>query len=132
VKLHALRGQEFCGVTAPDAVSALENLLRWNADAAGQVLGVIAQKLLRKVCPDCQGVGCDACQGIGYRGRTAAFEVLSNSTEMLKLLHARAPRSEILACALRNGMMTLAQAAAQKVEEGVTTEAEARRVVGTS
>ena len=122
------------GVTAPDAVSALENLLRWNADAAGQTLGVIAQKLLRKVCPDCaaalEGAGCDACKGIGYRGRTAAFEILSTeSPDMQRLLHARAPRSEILACALRSGMTTLAAAAARKVEEGVTTEAEARRVV---
>lgn len=97
------------GVTAPDAVSALENLLRWDADAAGQTLGVIAQKLLRKVCPDCQGAGCDACKGIGYHGRTAAFEILStDSTEMQKLLHARAPRSEILACARRSGRTTLA------------------------
>jgi type II secretory ATPase GspE/PulE/Tfp pilus assembly ATPase PilB-like protein len=64
------------GVTAHDAESAREILSAGDPQQApGQVLGIIVQRLVPKPCTECQGKGCDACSGSGYRGRTGVFEI---------------------------------------------------------
>ena len=54
---------------------ALELLRRWAPRATDQLLGVVAQRLVPRVCEACQGNGCDACHGAGRRGRRAVFEI---------------------------------------------------------
>jgi type II secretory ATPase GspE/PulE/Tfp pilus assembly ATPase PilB-like protein len=98
------------GVTATDAAHAVEQLLEWEPERVpGHLLGVIAQRLVRRRCAECAGSGCEACRQTGYRGRTAVFEVLAtDSIAMRKLLRARAPREELYAGAARDGMIPFA------------------------
>jgi general secretion pathway protein E len=100
------------GLTAADAGYALEQLTQWEPQrAAGHLLAIIAQRLVRRPCDECAGSGCEACRRTGYRGRTAVFEVLSTtSPAMRRLLRARASRAELYACAAREGVIPLAQA----------------------
>lgn len=120
---------------------------------ASSLTGVLAQRLVRRNCPHCvkpyqpeaavldrfsikdegtqfmRGAGCDACQGIGYRGRTAIGELLFMSEELAELVLGR-PRTRILhEAAVRNRMVTLAEDATQRVREGVTSLDELKRVL---
>ncbi|MBX7255185.1 MAG: GspE/PulE family protein [Candidatus Hydrogenedentes bacterium] len=120
---------------------------------ASSVTGVLAQRLVRLVCPHCaaqdnpegsqlapygllvregeyrQGRGCDACQGIGYRGRTAVGELLHVNGEISDLVLARSRTSVLHEAAIANGMVTLAQDGAARVRAGETTLEELRRVI---
>lgn len=118
------------------------------------VRGIIAQRLLRKICTECresdpapraeyinylgvQGVtinysrgrGCPACGGAGYRGRVGVFEVLIFDDELRAMIVDKASMSELQSYAERAGMVTLRQNAINLVMQGVTTVDEAIRVV---
>jgi general secretion pathway protein E len=116
------------GLTAADAGYALEQLTQWEPQrAAGHLLAIIAQRLVRRSCGECAGSGCEACRRTGYRGRTAVFEVLPTTSPALrKLLRARASRAELYACAAGEGVIPLAQAAtrlgADRVENAGKSE----------
>ncbi|NUM56292.1 MAG: type II/IV secretion system protein [Candidatus Hydrogenedentes bacterium] len=121
--------------------------------AASSVSGVLAQRLVRMVCPNCaepyepepglvaaygladfagpfrRGRGCDACQGIGYKGRTAVGELLRVDEPFAERVLARVRTSELHDAALASGMRPLAHAAAQCVRDGVTTLEELKRVL---
>lgn len=115
------------------------------------IVGVIAQRLVRKICPNCaeeytsdkhdlqllgldktvslkQGKGCSLCNGSGYKGRTAIFEVLEITKELKMLIDGNATESEIEQCATKNGMVFLRKACLNKVLQGVTTIDEMLRV----
>lgn len=115
------------------------------------VVGVIAQRLVRKICPNCmeeytsderemrllelhapaqirQGKGCSLCNGSGYKGRTAIFEVLEITREIKALIDRGAPENEIEECATKGGMRFLRKVCIQKVLQGVTTIDEMLRV----
>jgi type IV pilus assembly protein PilB len=116
---------------------------------------LVAQRLVRRVCPDCRetyaasaeemaelgrageqgrilarGAGCTACGGTGYRGRVGLFEVLPMSEEIRRLVSERASTAEIQKTAVAEGMRTLRDDGVRLCLEGVTTADEVRRVAG--
>ena len=108
------------------------------------VTGVLAQRLIRANCPACakeyapsdallaryglsgrkmefkRGVGCEACRGIGFAGRTAIGEFLQVGGEISDLVLTRPPTSRIQAMAVGAGMTTLLEDALDRVAVGVT------------
>jgi len=118
------------------------------------MLGALAQRLVRKICPHCiekyeasgeelrklgfpvgedrvvlhRGKGCKQCRGTGYSGRLGVFEIFPMSEKLKKLVADRAPDSELRQVAIREGMTTLREDAWSKVLAGKTTVEEALRV----
>lgn len=117
------------------------------------VVGIIAQRLVRKLCPECrrakeatekekklleapsgmplmvyEPVGCEKCGGIGYKGRTAIYEIMPITAKIRSHIHGRVTADELKDIAVSEGMNTLRMAAAQKVKEGVTSCAEMIKV----
>ena len=124
---------------------------------ANSMVGVVAQRLMRKVCTDCskleeitpeeekllgislsytekprmirKACGCPACNHTGYRGRVAVHEILMIDREVRRLITEGAPVEEIKEYAVRNqGMRTLKQAALHYLENGITTVEEVMKV----
>jgi general secretion pathway protein E len=96
---------------------------------AATLEGVLAQRLVRRVCTECSGDGCARCHASGYRGRIGLFELLRVTDEFRDAVAARAPRSELRAIAERNGMTTLRADGLRKAAAGNTTRQEVDRVV---
>lgn len=117
------------------------------------VVGIIAQRLVRKLCPVCrkareattdekkmlyqpihapltiyEPTGCELCNHIGYKGRTAIYEIMPVTAKIRDKIHSCAIAEEIQAAAVAEGMHTLRQAAANKVIEGITSIAEMVKV----
>ncbi len=144
-----------------DASGAIARLLDLGAEpylVASSLLGVLAQRLVRRICPSCRrtyepgpeeaarwnlseadgplprpvyrGVGCDACLGTGYHGRVGIFELLTVSEPIRELILAQAKASSLKAEALHSGMTTLRADGLAKVAAGVTTMDEVVRVTG--
>ena len=88
-----------------DAVSAVTRLTDMGVEPfllSSSLLGVLAQRLVRKLCPVCAvrrrrgaAVGCDACGQTGYQGRTGIFELLVADDTVQSLIHNRAPESQL-------------------------------------
>jgi excisionase family DNA binding protein len=76
-----------------------------------------------------RGKGCDQCRQTGYHGRTGIYECMEVSREIQRLIMARASAEEIEEVAVRNGMTTLAADGLRKAADGITSVAEAARVV---
>jgi len=141
-----------------DAPTAVARLIEMGIEpflVASSVIGVLAQRLVRVICPECKeaytppveafrrlnlamdldsvtfyrGRGCDRCRHTGYRGRTGIFELMLVSDHLRELILRKAPTHELRQAALESGMITLKQDAMQKILEGVTTMEEALRVV---
>jgi len=119
------------------------------------LIGIVAQRLLRKVCPDCReeytpsdealeflglknqvgkakfyrGAGCEECRGTGVRGRTAIFEVLTIDPELGRIIPDRSDADAIRKRAVEKGFITMAEVARKKVLDGITTAEEAYRVL---
>ena len=116
---------------------------------------VLAQRLVRKICPSCtrpvryerqfleesgldwnqygdfqffEGAGCPECHGLGYFGRSAIIELLDLNDSLRELIVGRAPVSQLKAAASRAGTVFLRQAALEKVFLGQTTLKEINRV----
>lgn len=122
---------------------------------AGNIIGIVAQRLLRKLCIHCReeyeaddfevqllglkpstepvrlfrARGCIHCEQQGYRGRTAIMELLKMNAEIDEMLARRATTQEIRAVALRHGFRTLADDACRRVLDGSTSLDEISRVV---
>jgi len=139
-----------------DAAGAVTRLIDMGVEPyliASSVEGVLAQRLLRKVCPNCvehyepprelleslgltgsedaqfvRGKGCRACRNLGYKGRTAIYEILVVDDDIRSLILKRAPSTEIRNLAVRKGMRTLRQAGIRKALEGITSLEEVFRV----
>jgi len=132
-----------------DTPSAITRLLDIGIEPyliAPSLVAVIAQRLVRKVCESCaepvatvgsnpavrelrQGKGCPACHGLGFSGRSAVYEVLEVSQGIQQAIEAKAAESEIRALAEEEGMISLRENATAKVEAGVTTLDEVKRVI---
>ncbi|HTY07885.1 MAG TPA: ATPase, T2SS/T4P/T4SS family [Candidatus Edwardsbacteria bacterium] len=121
---------------------------------ASTIIGVVAQRLVRKICKNCRkerllsatelsnlglpaaynkvwyGEGCVECRGTGYKGRTGIFEVLELSDRMRAALNDRADLKVLYDTARADGMVTLRQVAIRKMLEGVTTYEEVFAVTG--
>ncbi len=90
---------------------------------------LIAQRLIRLLCPICKGKGCDNCSDTGYKGRRAIFEILAIDDEIRQMIVARKTASELRTKAQQLGMRSLKDAGMQLVQEGLTTQEEIMRVV---
>lgn len=91
---------------------------------------VVAQRLVRQLCPTCKGTGCDDCQQTGYHGRTGLFEFLPLDAELLSLIRPGSSAPEMAQAAKAAGLLTFADAAAAKVKAGITDMREVERVLG--
>ena len=121
---------------------------------AGNIIGIIAQRLVRKLCTHCrrraepgeierrllgleagdqvniyQAVGCDHCSHTGYRGRTAVMELLKMDPDLDELVARRATWRELNELALEKGFRPMAEDAARRVLDGTTSLDEVARVV---
>tara|TARA_R110002072_G_scaffold25443_4_gene85022 strand:+ start:36022 stop:37128 length:1107 start_codon:yes stop_codon:yes gene_type:complete len=95
------------------------------------VRGVLAQRLLRRVCPDdACGSECDQCHGTGYVGRQLVAEWLPMSPALRQAILARGDGEELAVAAANSGFRTLREAAEQLVALGVTDQQEVERVLG--
>ena len=137
-----------------DAPGALTRLLDMAVEPfliSSSLLAVLAQRLVRRVCPACgregppgaeeraalgaatpamlrhAGPGCNDCRGTGYRGRTAIHELLVVNDQIRTLIMARADAAAVRRRATADGMATLRDDGLAKVCEGVTTLAEVLR-----
>ncbi|TPI71950.1 GspE/PulE family protein [Mesorhizobium sp. B2-8-9] len=118
------------------AAGALTRLRDMGVDGyllGATIRGVIAQRLLRRVCPACQGAGnvasCKSCNGSGYSGRTVTYEMLQVSPRIAALIDEGASELEIAKAASEADLTTMAAHAATLVERQVTTLEEVRRVI---
>ncbi len=139
-----------------DSASAFTRLIDMGIEEfliASTVRGVLAQRLVRRICPECRvkyeptpqeaslqqaeagqtfklyhGKGCEHCNGIGYRGQLGLFELLIANEEISDLVMKRAPASKIREAGMKNGMRTLRQEGWEKVKAGLTTVSEIVRV----
>ena len=138
-----------------DAASGVTRLLDLGVEPfllASSVVGIVAQRLVRKLCPECKepsGTGgmtdesaqagdslfkswsskrCKSCRFSGYMGRTVVAEVMMVDGAIRELVQQRASADAILSKARKAGMRTLAECARDKVRRGITDRAEACRV----
>jgi type II secretory ATPase GspE/PulE/Tfp pilus assembly ATPase PilB-like protein len=96
---------------------------------AAALSGVIAQRLFRLLCQDCQGEGCLKCQQTGYYQRSGIFEVCSVDEQMERMIAEQQPVSQIRQYLRQKGVLSLAQLMQQKVVDGLTSEEEYWRVM---
>jgi CheY-like chemotaxis protein len=116
-----------------DAPSALVRLRDLGLDAftlASVLQGVVAQRLVRRVCPRCAGAGCEHCDRSGYRGRIPIVEILPVTATVGRLLGEGAAPGAIADAARREGMRSLWESGLERVRAGRTTLQELERVVG--
>jgi len=124
-----------------DAVSAVTRLIDMGIEPfllSSSLLGVAAQRLVRKLCPQCRqpdplaggwrAVGCLACNRTGFQGRTGIYELFTVDDEVRRLIHGNASEAEIRASALRAGMLSMRDDGRRWVEAGLTSADEVVRV----
>ncbi len=131
---------------APSAITRLTDMGVENYLIVSSVVGVLAQRLVRVICPRCKrpdgealtpwsetvpthrGAGCEHCFGTGYKGRVGIFELMELNEEIRRLIMQNADASILNEAARRRGMRTLREDGWQKVAAGVTTVEEVVRV----
>jgi len=124
--------------------------------AASSIQAIMAQRLVRTICKECKvvdespdphflrllnikpddmrehpiykGAGCSRCEGTGFKGRIAIFEMLEMNNQLREQALARAPASELRKTALATGMNSLLEDGKKKVFKGITTPSEVSRV----
>ncbi len=137
-----------------DAASSVTRLIDMGIESymlANSLVGIIAQRLVRKICPDCgewgiptdeelriigrplervkHKVGCKKCNGTGYRGRISIHEILPIDKPVRKLITDNASSEEIKEYARNQlGMLTLKESCMELIEEGMTTVEELVKV----
>jgi general secretion pathway protein E len=143
-------------VHASDSASVLSRLIDLDVEPfliASAVIGVIGQRMVRRVCPDCShpieaplveqmayekemgekrtefvyGTGCKSCAYTGYLGRVGIFEIMAMSDTIRTMVTSRVSSSEIRAQALKEGMATMMNDGMRKVKGGITTPSEVLR-----
>lgn len=127
----------FSTVHARDAVGVVPRMLELGVESyqlSAALIGVLHQRLIRVLCKNCatdaEAVGCDECLGSGYLGRVAIPEVLSVDETLREMILQRARLHEMREHALSNGMISLKESAAKRVDSGLTSRAEIERVLG--
>ncbi len=142
-----------------DAVGAITTLVNFDIPpflVAGSVIGIVAQRLVRKICPHCQeeyepgesllkeigaegkiapgtkfsrGLGCSYCYHTGYHGRTGVFEVLSVSENIKDLIIKHASEADVVRAAMAEGMTPLYEDTLDKIKNKITSVEELIRTV---
>ncbi len=114
-----------------DAASAVNRLIDMGVEPfllSSSLLGVLAQRLVRKVCTHCRGTGCGECGQTGYAGRTGVFELLVTDDTIRAQIHNRASEAEIRAAARGAGMTLMREDGERLVQAGITSREELVRV----
>ena len=114
-----------------DAASAITRLTDMGVEPfllSSSLLGVLAQRLVRKTCTACQGAGCEACGHTGYAGRSGIFELLVASEAIRTHIHQRAAEADIRQTALAQGMVLMREDGQRLVNAGITSAQELLRV----
>ena len=122
-----------------DAAAAVTRLLDMGIEPfllSSSLLGVLAQRLVRKLCGSCktfdgthwQAVGCEHCGHTGYQGRVGVYELLETTEQIRAQIHNRASEAEVKAAAVRGGMRTMREDGERWLRDGTTTPAEMLRV----
>jgi general secretion pathway protein E len=122
-----------------DASSAVTRLTDIGVEPfllSSSLLGVLAQRLVRKRCTYCRGqsaglglpVGCEHCGHTGYAGRTGVFELLVTNDAVRAQIHNRASEADIRAAALQSGMTLMREDGQRLVDAGITSPEELLRV----
>jgi general secretion pathway protein E len=140
-----------------DSASAIIRLLDLGVPPfliSATVIGIVAQRLLRRICPHCkrereltndernylqlgnktemiwEGAGCKECRSTGYKGRTGIFEVLDMSERVKSLVTGSVELGDLLAAAREDGLASLRQIAIRKMLKGTTTYEEVVAMTG--
>ena len=122
---------------APSAVTRLTDMGVEPFLLSSSLLGVLAQRLVRKLCVHCrrqdaQGrwhpVGCEHCSHSGYKGRTGIYELMVADDQIRALVHQRAAESRLFAAAEKAGMRTMREDGQRLIETGVTSVEEVMSV----
>jgi general secretion pathway protein E len=95
---------------------------------SSSLLGVLAQRLVRKLCTHCQGQGCEHCAQTGYAGRTGIFELLVTDDAIRAQIHAQAAEADIRAAAQASGMVLMREDGQRLVDQGITSAQELVRI----
>ena len=114
-----------------DATSAITRLTDMGVEPfllSSSLLGVLAQRLVRKYCGACRGAGCAQCSHTGYAGRTGVFELLVVDDAIRAQIHNQAPEADIRAQAMSGGMALMRQDAERLIAAGITSREEVLRV----
>ena len=150
----------FSTVHTNDAASGFTRLLNWNVEPfliASTVKGILAQRLVRRICKECKephepsmeelrmvgvdedesiksfvGKGCLSCRNTGFKGRIGIYELLLVDATISELVLAQAPGYKIREQARKNGMTTLLEDGIIKIERGDTTISEVYETLGTT
>ncbi|MFA5092811.1 MAG: ATPase, T2SS/T4P/T4SS family [Candidatus Omnitrophota bacterium] len=96
---------------------------------ASSVEVIIAQRLVRLLCPLCKGKGCESCSETGFKGRRPIYEIMVIDNNIRQMIVEHKNAQEIKDKARKNGMRTLMENGMQLVEQGLTTKEEILRVV---
>ncbi|MDO9072861.1 MAG: type II secretion system ATPase GspE, partial [Rubrivivax sp.] len=128
-----------------DAPSSVTRLIDMGVEPfllSSSLLGVLAQRLVRKLCPHCKRrgddgedgqarwhpVGCDRCSMTGYKGRTGVYELMRVDEHVQALVHSRAPEQELVAAARAAGLKSMREDGDRLVRDGTTSLEEVIRV----
>ena len=139
--------------SAASTVTRLEDMGLEAYLIADSVIGIIAQRLIRRLCPDCKQayeaseeekkilgvdinnpltlykkVGCPKCANTGFAGRTGVYEIMEVTHDLKLIIERKGTADEIKSQALKEGMKTLRMSATKYVLEGVTTVDEMKKV----
>ena len=149
----------FSTIHTNDAASGFTRLLNWGVEPfliTTTVQGIMAQRLVRRICKDCKepykpseteltrlglspdeplecfiGKGCLSCRNTGYRGRIALIELLTMDDTVSELVLSNAPGYVIRETAMQQGMITMMQDGINKIRNGITTISEVYQTLGT-
>ena len=122
---------------APSAVTRLTDMGVEPFLLSSSLLGVLAQRLVRKLCPACKRsdgrgryrpVGCAACGMTGYKGRTGVYELMLADEKVRSLIHSRAAESQLFVAAEAAGLRSMREDGERLVAEGITSAEEVMRV----
>ena len=113
---------------APSTVTRLMDMGVEPFLLSSSLLGVLAQRLVRKLCTSCHGAGCTECGQTGYQGRTGVFELLVTTDAIREQIHHQASEADIRAAALAGGMTLMRDDGERLVQAGITSREELVRV----
>jgi len=150
----------FSTIHTNDAASGFARLLNWEIEPfliASTVKGILAQRLVRRICENCKieheitdrestllkidkkkysktftGKGCLSCRNSGYRGRVGLYELLKVDEKVSQLVLNQEPSFKIKEMARKNGMMTMLEDGLQKALDGKTSLHELIEVLGST
>jgi len=123
-----------------DAPSLVTRLIDMGVEPyllSSSLLGVLAQRLVRKLCSHCKRVdargryhpvGCAECSMTGYRGRTGVYELMTVDEKISALIHNRAAESQLFVAAEAAGLRSMRDDGERLVEAGITSAEEVMRV----